>query len=128
MRLISSVREEGVQTPHPIDARSEAAAARVRLVTRAILAVGAFSGVVIYFVNADVPDTSGTGLEDSKRYLRDMEVYGGTANVLATEFRHWFSGLWHGRTLALTVVVLSVFLALAYRFLATPLPAAADRE
>jgi len=78
---------------------------------------------VIYFVNAEPPGASGYELEDSKQYLLELEVYGGTANVLATEFRHWFSGLWHGRSLAFTVAVISLFLALAYNFLATPLPA-----
>jgi len=107
-----------------MNSRLVAAEARVRLVSRAILAVGFASAVLIYFVNAESP--AGYELEDSKQYLRDMEVYGGKANVLATQLRHWFSGLWHGRSLAFTVAVISVLLALAYRFLATPLPPAVD--
>ena len=97
-------------------------AARARLVTRAILAVGFASAVVIYFVNTASPDASGFEFEQSKKYRRELEVYGGKANVLATELRNWFNGLWHGRSLALTVAVISVFLALAYNFFATPLP------
>lgn len=46
-------------------------------------------------------------------YLRQMEVYGGKANVLAYELREWFAGLWHGRALAFTVAGLSALLALA---------------
>jgi hypothetical protein len=111
-----------------MNSRSDEAETRVRLVSRVILAVGFTSAVVIYFVNAALPGASGYELEDSKRYLRDMEVYGGQANVLATEFRHWFNGLWHGRSLAFTVAVISLFLALAYNFLAMPLPAAADGD
>ncbi|MFI5120962.1 MAG: hypothetical protein ACHQM4_11145 [Thermoanaerobaculia bacterium] len=102
--------------------------ARVRLVTRAILAIGFASAVVIYFVNAAPPDASGFEFENSKKYLRELEVYGGKANVLATEFRHWFDGLWHGRSLAFTVAVISAFLALAYNFFATPLPQADDGD
>lgn len=100
--------------------------ARVRLVTRAILAVGLASAAVIYFVNATTPDEAGFEFENSKKYLRELEVYGGKANVLATEFRRWFDGLWHGRSLAFTVAVISVLLALIYRFFATPLPPAVD--
>lgn len=102
--------------------------ARVRLVTRAILAVGFASAVVIYFINGTTPDASGFEFENSKKYLRELEVYGGKANVLATEFRHWFDGLWHGRSLAFTVAVISVFLALAFNFFATPLPPAVDDD
>src|ERR1039457_2272216 len=110
-----------------MNSSSMAVEARVRLVTRAILAVGFAAAVVIYFVNA-APPASGYELEDSKKYLREMEVYGGKANVLAAEIRHWFDGLWHGRSLAFTVALISVFLALAYNFFATPLPADVDGD
>jgi hypothetical protein len=100
--------------------------ARVRLVTRAILAIGFACAAVIYFVNAEPPEAPDFEFENSKKYLRELEVYGGKANVLATQFRHWFDGLWHGRSLAFTVAVISVSLALAYRFFASPLPPAVD--
>jgi hypothetical protein len=41
--------------------------------------------------------------EDSKSYLRGLELYGGTANVLVDEFRRWLVGLWHGKSLAYVV-------------------------
>ncbi len=41
--------------------------------------------------------------EDSKQYLRDLELYGGKANVLADQFRRWFTGLWQGKSLALII-------------------------
>jgi hypothetical protein len=46
---------------------------------------------------------------DSKSYQRDMELYGGTANLLADELRRWFDGLWQGQTLAYTVGFLTLF-------------------
>jgi hypothetical protein len=110
-----------------MDPRTEAAMARVRLVSRVILVAGLVSGIAIWFGNADLPGAAGVELEETKQSLREMEVYGGKANVLATEFRHWFSGLWHGRSLGVTVVVLSVLAALVFRFLAAPLPPGADR-
>jgi hypothetical protein len=62
----------------------------------------------------------------SKKYLHDLEVYGGKANVLAAEFREWFAGLWRGKSLAGTIAVLTVAAAWVYRFFATPLPPIED--
>jgi hypothetical protein len=93
---------------------------RVRLVKRLILACGLAGAAVIWLVNAPPPD-AGVDLESSKAYLREMEVVGGTANVLASEFRNWFAGLWHGRALAYTVAVLTVLAAFVYDFFAMPL-------
>ena len=45
-------------------------------------------------------------LDDSKQYLRQMEVFGGTAK--ASEFREWFAGLWVGRRLSLAGAFLSI--------------------
>ncbi len=94
---------------------------RVRLVTRVILLAGALAAVAIWIANAS-PSPTTVDLERSKQYLHDMEVYGGRANVLAEDFRDWFAGLWRGRNLACTVAVLTVLVALVYRFFATPLP------
>ena len=41
--------------------------------------------------------------EETKQYLRTLQLYGGTANVLATELRQWFASIWHGQRLAFTV-------------------------
>jgi hypothetical protein len=109
-----------------VPSNSREAEERVRRVTLAILLIGLASAVVIWLVNAPTPAASGFALEDSKKYLRDVEVVGGTANLVATDFRHWLDGLWHGRTLAFTVAVLSALLALAWDFLAMPMPVEGD--
>jgi len=49
--------------------------------------------------------------EDSKQYLRDLELYGGKANVLADEFRRWFIGLWHGKSLAFILACTTIFIS-----------------
>ncbi|HTS03880.1 MAG TPA: hypothetical protein VMN04_15260 [Thermoanaerobaculia bacterium] len=95
---------------------------RVRAVTRAILFLGLTGAAAIYVANAGPSGPQADDLEESKMYLHDLEVYGGRANVLASDFRHWFTGLWQGRNLAFTVAVLTVLAALAWRFFATPLP------
>jgi hypothetical protein len=86
-----------------------------------ILAAG-FAVALVIFVTASPPEDSPEGAEATKQYLRQMEMYGGSANVLATEFREWWGGLWHGRELAYTVAVLSVLLAGVVFVHLTPLP------
>lgn len=100
--------------------------ASLRRVTRALLAVGFGSAIVIYLVAGD-PSANPLGYDplDTKKYLHDLEVYGGKANVLAAQFREWFVELWQGKNLAFTVAVLTVLLVLAVRFFAT-LPPSAD--
>jgi hypothetical protein len=102
--------------------------ARVRAVTRAILLAGFAGAAAIYAVNAR-PGAGDYALERTKLYRHDLEVYGGRANVLADDFREWFSGLWRGRNLAFTVAALTLLAALAYRFVATaPPPAGPDGD
>ena len=60
--------------------------------------------------------------EDSRKYLRDLELYGGKANVLADEFRRWFVGLWHGKSLAFTVGCITILIALSIFYAANHVP------
>jgi hypothetical protein len=94
---------------------------RVRRLTAAILAVGLGSAAAI-FAMAPAPAANPLGYEptDTKKYLRELEVFGGRSNVLATEFSEWFGGLWRGRRLAGTVACLTVALAGGFWFVAGP--------
>jgi len=49
--------------------------------------------------------------DDSKQYLRGLELYGGTANVLSDQLRRWFDGLWHGRSLSYTVAFITILVS-----------------
>ena len=49
--------------------------------------------------------------EDTKQYLRGLQLYGGTANVLADELRRWFVGLWQGESLATTVACITILIS-----------------
>jgi len=92
---------------------------RLRFVAAAILVVGLTSAIWIYLAAAPVTgDTLGYNAEESKQYLRTMELYGGKANVLAAELRQWFEGLWHGTRLAYTVACATVLLAGVFWFAA----------
>jgi len=96
--------------------------ARIRRLTAGILAAGLGGATLIYLTAAPrAANPLGYEPEDTKKYLRELEVYGGKVNVLATELRRWFEGLWHGRSLAFTVAVLTLLLALGFWFVATRL-------
>ncbi len=102
---------------------------RLYLATAMILLVGLGIAVLIYLKAGD--ETRGdlgyeaaggqvypVSPEDSKMYKHDLELYGGKMNVLADEFMRWFSGLWHGRSLAFTVACITVAISLVFFFIA----------
>ena len=93
---------------------------QIRHIAVMILALGLGGALTIYLTVGPIPaDLLGYNLLDSKKSLRELELYGGKANVLSVEFQQWFAGLWHGRTLAATVAVLTVLLAFAFWFVAS---------
>ncbi len=72
-----------------------------------ILVTGLSSAACIYWA-AERQTTSAAvpyelNPEYSKQYSRELELYGGQANVLAYEFREWFVGLWRGKSLGYIV-------------------------
>ena len=98
-----------------------------------ILLAGLGSSVLIYESSLDrsasvlgYEDAGGSVYpilpDDSKAYLRGLELYGGTANVLADELRRWFAGLWHGKSLAFTVVCITILLSSGVFYTARRLP------
>jgi len=101
---------------------------RALIITALILTVGLTTALAIYVAAARAPDDSSDELTDSKQYLRQMELYGGKANVLAAELQHWLASLWHGRRLALTVACGTVLVAGAYWLVAAPLPSDLEKR
>jgi len=95
----------------------------LRTISGAIL-IGGLAAAIVIYANAGAAPAYPAGYDpdDSKQYLRQLELYGGKANVLGVELREWFDGLWHGRTLAFTVAVLAALLAAGFRLAAIPLP------
>jgi hypothetical protein len=97
-------------------------AARRRFVTRVILVVGFAAAIAAYFRAAARPENPlGYDPLESKQYIHDLQVYGGAANVLATEFREWVAGLWYGKNLAYTLAVLTLITVALYRFFSFPM-------
>lgn len=94
---------------------------KVNRISWALVAVGAIAAALILFT-APPPDP-GMGADDplaNKRYLSEMKRIGGNANVLASDFREWFSDQFEGRKLARTVLVLTIAGVFAFRFVALP--------
>jgi hypothetical protein len=78
-------------------------------VARAILLVGLTSALAVFLTARNpAPDPLGNPLETSKLYRRNLELYGGDANVLASELLEEFAGLWRGKPLAFTLAVLTL--------------------
>lgn len=105
----------------------------LNLISAIILLAGLGSAILIY-LTAENDSYSVLGYEtvggvvysvtseNSKRYVHDLELYGGKAAVLANEFRYWFIGLWHGKSLGFTIACITIFISFGVYFIANHLP------
>lgn len=105
----------------------------LNLISTIILLVGLGSAMLIYRTAENHPkgvlgyEEEGGSVYpimpgESKKYLRDMELYGGKANVIVDEFRRWFVGLWHGKSLAYTVGCIAIVSSFGFFYAASHLP------
>lgn len=112
---------------------------RLRLSSLIVLALGLCAALLIYRFAEDVPDDSlgyvvvnGTlyplSTQDSKKYRREVERFGGKAALAFDDFSRWFAHLWQGKTLAKTVAWISVLLALGIYLFANSLGSDAPSE
>jgi hypothetical protein len=87
-----------------------------------VLVVGFTAALLVYsFADEGETETSSYIVVDglkypidpasSKRYVRDLEMYGGKASVVFDEFNRWFGSLWQGRKLAFTLAWLSALVS-----------------
>ncbi len=87
---------------------------RRHFLTAGILGAGWAAALMVYVkAGPSVEDDDLYDIEHSKRYLRQVEMIGGKAGLLANDLREWSSGLFHGRSLAYTLAVLTALVALA---------------
>jgi hypothetical protein len=96
---------------------------RLYAVVLFILAIGLGAGGAIYASAEEAPE--GMGMQEllwSKRYNRDLQRFGGKAAVLFDDFNRWFASLWHGKSLGLTIIWLSLFAALCIYLVARRYP------
>jgi hypothetical protein len=93
---------------------------QLRLSSWIILTAGLITAAAIFiFTTPEATDNLANPLL-SKKYVHDLEVYGGRANVIQDEFVRWLEGLWYGRQLAGTTAFLTGFVFLIMRFIASP--------
>jgi ABC-type dipeptide/oligopeptide/nickel transport system permease subunit len=109
------------------------------LIGTLVLLLGLTGAATLYAVAGEGPDNS-IGYEvvngavypvatgESKRYRHDLEQYGGKMALLTDEFGNWFSGLWHGRSLAYTIGVISVALSGVIFLVASQLDTGRNRD
>ena len=84
----------------------------LRWLSYAIGIIGLGSAVFLY-ATASPPPQHPLGYDPfaSKKYVRELELYGGKINILAVEFCQWFDSLWQGKPLAYTIAFLTVLLS-----------------
>jgi hypothetical protein len=102
---------------------------RIKLLASFVLIAGVASSILIYQNARDIPP--GYDLAVSRKYLSNLEGYGGTMNVLLTDLADWFCGLWKGKDLAFTIAYLTLIVSAGLFFIAKlyPLdPTAADDD
>jgi len=59
--------------------------------------------------------------ENSKLYRHNLEVYGGKFSVIMDDFRRWFLGLWHGKSLAFIIAGTTIIIFLGFFYAANHL-------
>jgi hypothetical protein len=106
---------------------------RTRLLIAAafILIAGLAAGATIYVLAEEPEATAYVIVGDtaypvdptmSKAYVRQIERFGGKAAVLFDDINRWFTRLWQGKQLGITLAALSTVGALALFAIARCLP------
>ena len=70
------------------------------------------TAAVVYVLADDEELDAAAEIANARMYQHNLEVIGGKFAVYLDEFNRWFAGLWHGKTLAYTISVLAIALAL----------------
>ncbi|MCX5893867.1 MAG: hypothetical protein NTW80_13055, partial [Deltaproteobacteria bacterium] len=102
---------------------------RLKLISAIILLVGLSSAIWIYQSAGNAPYgalgyevVDGTIYplmpEDSKMYRHNLELYGGKLNVIMDDFRRWFLGLWHGKSLAFILAGTAILISYGFFYAA----------
>jgi hypothetical protein len=108
---------------------------RLILCSVLVAVVGLSSALLIYRTASDDNDsvenvqtivvdgnTYRIPLASTKMYRRDVQRFGGGAAVLADDLDRWFAGLWHGRSLAVTLTWITAFVSIGLFLLARQMP------
>ena len=69
-----------------------------------MLVLGVGAGLLIYFLADE--DSANLAMEEmlrSKRYVRELQRFGGKASVVFDDFMRWFDARWHGKALGVSL-------------------------
>ncbi|MGB7192762.1 MAG: hypothetical protein WBD81_04830 [Collimonas pratensis] len=86
----------------------------LHLASAIVLIAGLLGACLVYYFAADggnhglgyqVVDGVAYATGESKAYVRDMEMYGGTSGRLIAGFNQWLESLWHGKRLAYVLAI-----------------------
>ncbi len=113
--------------------------ARLYISGLVILVFGLLGAALIYATAEDEPeDAAGYVMIDgkaypippsaSKRYVRDLQRFGGKSAVLFDELGRWFAARWQGKALGVTLAWISVLAALGIFLVARRVPAGAGKQ
>jgi hypothetical protein len=91
---------------------------RLKVIAIMILIIGQGIAIFLYLTAESMSPDLFNPLT-SKRFIRELELYGGKFNVLAAELSQWCAEIWHGKSLAVTVGILSLALAILLWFVST---------
>lgn len=94
----------------------------------AVLVLGLLGSLLLYLWMPDASGVPAGGIASGRQFDADVERIGGKATVWAVHFNQWFANLWHGKTLALTLAVLSVCAAMLCFKVADHLARVADHD
>ena len=78
-----------------------------------VLVVGLLAATLVYIFATDNDIDEAAELANARMYQHNLEVIGGKFAVYLDEFNRWFASLWHGRSLAYTIGVLAIGIAIA---------------
>jgi len=90
----------------------------LNLISAIILLVGLSSAALIYQGAGNDSDDV-LGLENSRMYRHNLEVYGGKLNVIMDDFRRWFEGLWQGKSLAVIIGCSTIIISFGFFYTAS---------
>ena len=103
---------------HDLAPRDLAIWRRLRLTGISLLAAGLLAGALVYLRTPPMEDTDIVGYNvihgvsypihrsDDRNYNRQLQQFGGKANVYAYEITHWVETRFEGRRLAYTLAIL----------------------
>ncbi len=83
-----------------------------RLIAYGIFIAGILISAVVY-ITAQPPMQNPLGYDplDTKTYLRELELYGGISNVIASEFKAWLWRMCRGKNLSYTILCITAIIS-----------------